>query len=726
MSKHYLDGCAADSLSNHLKSLGLFRIIATQKDSGITAYWEDEKFVIITKMNEKEIQDFLLKEYRPTPMLNPWSYIKYVKVCNDIGKSKRFESYHNMIDKINCVIDEFCNIPNVKNDIKNEIKNKEKNLKKYKDVKDMENAAIKDVINAEKYDKKKIFLRLCRNKLPDEIIPWLDAAWVLKDDDKLHAPILGTGGNDGNLDMTANFVKRLKLVLADKNIDKSKKWLEASLFGKTVALDKNATIGHNPDGCGGPNSGMGFEGKSISNPWDYILMLEGSLLFAGNIARRQSADTKKAVFPFTAKASNVGYFTASKEDHDLDEKHPTFNGEIWLPLWTNPATFQEIAHIFNEGRVQLGKKQARTGTEFARAIITMGTERGISKFQRFCILKRKGDAYLAINAGIIHTTDELGAYLLTELDAWFSKISKKSGKKEASDSLKQLVRNFDKSVMMFCTTKKSSDLLNVLIMAGKLEIHISKHDTDLHSLQKLSVDWLDRCYDESAEFRLAMSVASIEQTKKVGSIQENIMHVNVNGDKKRSPSCVWKEDDNLLRNMSRILHRRGIDGKIDGLESIPIKGIIPAKISDIIEFLNGGLDIKKINDLILPLSLIKITPETVYPWKDDAKENINIYPLPEAYVIMKLIYPSEKKENIPNDISVLNMLYAKRINDAYAKASYILHAHGLTPLTYSKKTGIVRNIAITDILKERIMASLLFPISDQDRKKLLDIATISH
>ncbi len=714
MNKHSLDGCDAFSLSNHLKSLGLFRIIATQKDPTITAYWENEKFVIVTEMNEKEIMEFILKEYRPTPLLNPWSYSMYTNVCTEIGKSERFESYHNMIDKIKYVIDDFCNIPN----IENEIKNKEKNLKKHKDVKDIEIKAIKDVIG----EKKDIFLRLCRNKLPDEIISWLDAVCVLKDNGKSYAPILGTGGNDGHFDMTANFVKRLKLVLDDKNIDKSKNWLESALFGKTVALDKNKTVGHNPDGCGGPNSGMGFEGESMSNPWDYVLMLEGSLLFAGNIARRQSTDTEKAVFPFTARASNVGYFTASKEENDAAGEEPESRGEIWLPLWTNPATFQEITQVFNEGRVQLGKKQASTGTEFARAIITMGTERGISKFQRFCILKRKGKAYLTINAGRIHTTDELAAYLLTELDTWFSKIFKKSGKKDASDSLKQLVRNFDKSVMMFCTTKKSSDLLKVLIMVGKLEMHRSKSDdADLHSLQKLSVDWLDRCYDGSAEFRLAMSVASIKKTNNVGSIRENIILENLNGKNQRSPSCVWKEDDNLLRNMSRILHRRGIDG----LESIPIKGIIPAKISDIIEFLNGGLDIKKISDLILPLSIIEITHDTDYPWRDDAKENIDHYPLPEAYVIMKLIYPSEEKEKIPNDISVLNLLYAKRINDAYAKTSYILHAHGLTPLTYSKKTGIVRNIAITNILKERIMASLLFPISNQDREKLLDIATIS-
>ena len=108
--------------------------------------------------------------------------------------------------------------------------------------------------------------------------------------------------------------------------------------------------------------------------------------------------------------------------------------------------------------------------------------------------------------------------------------------------------------------------------------------------------------------------------------------------KKNSVSFVWKEDDNLLKNMSRVLQRRSLDGKIKSHDIIPIKGIIPAKIDDITKFLNGDLDTRKISDLILPLSIVDVTPETEYSWKNNLQEDISL-PLPEAYMIMKLIHP---------------------------------------------------------------------------------------
>ena len=74
-------------------------------------------------------------------------------------------------------------------------------------------------------------LRLCRNILPDDAIAWLDAVFVLTGDTVKFAPILGTGGNDGNFDMTENFAKKLDMLLNDKMRDSSRRWLESALLG---------------------------------------------------------------------------------------------------------------------------------------------------------------------------------------------------------------------------------------------------------------------------------------------------------------------------------------------------------------------------------------------------------------------------------------------------------------------------------------------------------------
>ena len=302
MNRYILKGCAPTLLSNYLKAMGLFKLIAEQKDSKITACWSNDRLILNTELSKDEIIEFVLKQYRPSPIVAPWNCNKYQKAitqCKDVIASERFKSYKETVDRIEDVILEFCKITKIEKFEKSSIDEKTKPL----------------------------FLRLCRNTLPDDAIPWFDAVFVLTGQDVKYAPMLGSGANDGNFDMAANFLTKLKMLLDDKNTDQSKTWLESALFGKTVKLDGANMVGHNPDGAGGPNSGAGFEGKPLSNPWEYVLMMEGTIMFGGSIARRQSMNTDKAVFPFTTNATNIGYATASTDDGGNNAR-----GEIWLPI----------------------------------------------------------------------------------------------------------------------------------------------------------------------------------------------------------------------------------------------------------------------------------------------------------------------------------------------------------------------------------------------------------
>ena len=44
-------------------------------------------------------------------------------------------------------------------------------------------------------------------------MPWLDVCFVLGEDGPSFFPLLGTGGNDGRLDFTNNFMQRLADVI---------------------------------------------------------------------------------------------------------------------------------------------------------------------------------------------------------------------------------------------------------------------------------------------------------------------------------------------------------------------------------------------------------------------------------------------------------------------------------------------------------------------------------
>jgi CRISPR-associated protein Csx17 len=70
---HELKGLKPDALATYLAALGVFRILAEQKDPEVRARWRDEHFVLVTTLDWPEIERFLLEDYAPTPILAPWN-----------------------------------------------------------------------------------------------------------------------------------------------------------------------------------------------------------------------------------------------------------------------------------------------------------------------------------------------------------------------------------------------------------------------------------------------------------------------------------------------------------------------------------------------------------------------------------------------------------------------------------------------------------------------------
>ena len=82
-------------------------------------------------------------------------------------------------------------------------------------------------------------------------------------------------------------MKNIVLVLMEMEEDESIELLRNCLFGKEInELTKSAIGQFFPNAAGGANASAGFEGDSKINPWDFILMIEGSLVFASSCTRR--------------------------------------------------------------------------------------------------------------------------------------------------------------------------------------------------------------------------------------------------------------------------------------------------------------------------------------------------------------------------------------------------------------------------------------------------------
>src|SRR3546814_12078404 len=85
-------------------------------------------------------------------------------------------------------------------------------------------------------------------------------------------------------------------------------WLRASLFGEAEpGLIKNAIGQFAPGQAGGPNASTGFEADSTMNPWSFILMIEGALLFAAATVRRITDEPFGVLSsPFTVRCVGGG------------------------------------------------------------------------------------------------------------------------------------------------------------------------------------------------------------------------------------------------------------------------------------------------------------------------------------------------------------------------------------------------------------------------------------
>jgi CRISPR-associated protein Csx17 len=70
---HELWGLRPDALATYLAALGVFRLLAEQRDAEVRALWRDEHFALVTTLDWAEIERFFVSDYAPTPILSPWN-----------------------------------------------------------------------------------------------------------------------------------------------------------------------------------------------------------------------------------------------------------------------------------------------------------------------------------------------------------------------------------------------------------------------------------------------------------------------------------------------------------------------------------------------------------------------------------------------------------------------------------------------------------------------------
>ena len=714
-----LAGCTPEPLMNYLKALGVFRLVAEQADQKAKLSWRGGVAHLQSTLDRDSLIEFFTKTYRPTPILAPWNGgsgfygggSEPLEAVAD-SDSPRLEGYRQAIERIRTFV------PKAK----------------------------------PKDEEKDALLACCRHELADEVVPWLDVCFVLGEDGPRFFPLLGTGGNDGRLDFTNNFMQRMKDVIAFSATAEapgnSQSFLAATLFAdELVSLGKTAIGQFNPGGIGGANGTQGkFEAGSQVNPWDFVLMIEGALLFAGSVARRLGANsTNRAVFPFTVESVAVGYGSATASEETTDGSR----AELWLPMWKASCSFAEVEHLFAEGRAQLGRRQAKNAVEFALAVNLLGVSSGITSFARYGFLKRNGLAFLAAPLGRIEVRLRPQARLLEDppLLEWLDRLRRACSDKDKTPARYQTaLRQVDRAIFEFANRSESGNdgpyLQNILVALGKAERTLAgglkfAQDKFVRPLQRLNPQWL-AAVECSPEFRLAAALSGVRGERDViGPFRAFLEPVEFKGNyadwSPGSTSAVWS-NRSLAANLAAVFQRRQMEGYRNGLNAVPLKSHRTAPLADVLDFLRGDIDDDKLTALRWALPAVD--------WSDVERAfsescGNDVCDVPFEFGLPRLLVEplplrsvttanndgrrwnlgSASRSTVP-DPDVFHFLASGRsgaVTQSTTHAARRLKSSGLIVNGYRNRRRSGTQVSVMSKLSpERLLAAMLFPLADHD------------
>ncbi|SNR88062.1 CRISPR-associated protein Csx17 [Haloechinothrix alba] len=360
---------------------------------------------------------------------------------------------------------------------------------------------------------------LCRNEFPDEALAWLDAATVLAgEDDVAFSRLLGTGGNFGRQELAVTYISRVQSAFTDP---RSRQWLHALLAGEENVSYLRSPVGQfDPGRAGGIQSSPleKADDTGFANPWSFLFTLEGALLFAAAVVRRHGAEYSEAAVPFQVRGATGGHATAAPDESVL--------GELWTPEWTAPARLEEIVQLLGEGRAEWNNHPARSGLDFARAVASLGVDRGIAAFERYVFVDRLGQNPLAIPADRMPVRRRESVLLLADLDGWLDRIPRGS-----SANVAARVRGVEQALFTHASSGETADFVEVLAALGRAHEAVATSGAARRVVPPLVLpsgtaiaDELESVLGEDPELRVALALATAHDDPPEGERHRPTLH----------------------------------------------------------------------------------------------------------------------------------------------------------------------------------------------------------
>lgn len=734
-----LTGCTPEPLMSYLKALGVLRLVSEQKDEAARGCWKNDVFwlrspVLFEGAATEEskrvaLARFLLEEYKPTPIVAPWG------ARSGFFPTTSEKSAREALDAI--------------------LTTASPQLEPFQwAISSVRQLLAEMKLDAKAKDDGKLkLLEMCRSRLPDDLLDWIDACYVLTSEDRKFPPLLGTGGNEGSGSYVSGFAEQVVGCLIKRRESHA---LTTALFGIPAAgVASDQTPGHfSPTAAGGPNAGQGFDGPTRTNAWDYLLCLEGTCAWACATVRRLGRQGRSmAAFPFTVNPTGAGDSGIALADQFKPRQAKRPVAEMWLPLWSRPISFSELRSLISEGRATVGGRDVENGVDFARATAMLGVDRGIESFQRTIFLMRNGQSFLNVSLGRFEVCERRSVDLLREIDHWLAQFASTAAEEKTPPRFKAVAGRLNQAIFNLCRYGGRMHLQSVLIALGQAERELAvtqgkvgQTKRTVPPLAGLSAQWIAYLDDGSPEFAIARALAAVrDDERNVGPVRTNLEAVVFSRRKTGEWSTSWVEKDravvwnasDLYANLANVLQRRVIDGARAGCEHLPLGSRFEAPLDAVSAFLAGELDEHRIEDLIWGLMLIR----------EDGGQRVaaggaDQSPLPRAYALMKLLYLPrplvvERRADgrlfgrllrqgegggvvIRPEQSIPYLVRGGMVGEACAIAMRRLRASGLNPMPRPIRGRRVRDrdwqeldrIGGSAMNARRLAAALLIPIGD--------------
>lgn len=522
MNETTLEGCTATPLAGYLKALGVLRLLSARYPETRGA-WRGDRFVLTTSLDRAGIEQFFLRDYAPTPIISPWSgragflegedgqdsKRKGAVILGRIESAagKRFERYRQAVAAIRSV-------PVIQQlDQARADRKRMEVLKKTKELDQADADKLSDIKRREA-ELKSALLQALRNELDDSILPWIDACFALSGDDRTPGPLLGSGGNEGSMDFSINHIGYL-LELIDESSDDptplAQLLIGNSLFAINCARESLSNIGFlDTVATGGANMTAGFEGGSTGNIWDSVLAMEGAVLFASLTTKRlESTAFGRPTFPFAVAPSFAGSGALAPKE--------SARPELWLPVWSSMSTIAEVSVLLAEGRITIGRREARDGMDMLQVVASLGADRGIAAFNRFGFFERRGlGYYVATHLGRFEVAEvAVDNWAISDLNqhGWLDFLRSFAHSDNAPARFATLHKRLEDSLFALVGKRLQKPQTQALLtLLGEIQSALavsSKAREVVRPVPRLSERWVIAAADDTPAFRIARALAGL-------------------------------------------------------------------------------------------------------------------------------------------------------------------------------------------------------------------------